>query len=102
MYALTTRFKLPKSTDWQQIRAIIPERAAAYAGVPGLRSKAFVLDESAGDYGANYVWETRAALDAFLRSELFHGAIAKFGEPQMQVHEIIAYVESGTVIPAGE
>jgi Domain of unknown function (DUF4865) len=98
VYALTTRFKLPQSTDWGRLRTIIAERALVYAGVPGLRSKAFVLDERTGDYGANYVWESRAALDAFLQSELFKGAIAKFGEPQMQVHEIVAYVDGGAVI----
>jgi hypothetical protein len=99
VYALTTRFKLPQGTDWGRHRATIAERALVYAGVPGLRSKAFLLDERTGDYGANYIWESREALDAFLKSELFQGVISKFGEPQMQVHEVVAYVEHGDVIP---
>ncbi len=101
MYALTTRFKLPQGTDWGRLRTIIAERALVYAGVPGLRSKAFLLDERTGAYGANYLWESRESLDAFLKSELFQGAIAKFGQPQLQVHEVVAYVERGAVIPAG-
>ncbi len=98
MFALTVRFKLPPSTDFKQLRAVVTDRAQLYAGLTGLRSKAFVLDEASREYGGNYVWETRAALDAFLKSELFQAAIAKFGNPQMHVHEIVAYLERGAVV----
>ena len=53
-----------------------------YAGLPGLRSKAFVLDEGSGEFGGNYIWETRTALDAFLNSELFQGVVSKFGNAE--------------------
>ena len=99
MYALTTRFKLPQSTDWGRLRTIIAERALVYAGVPGLRSKAFVLDERTGDYGANYVWESRAAAEAFVASETFRGAVARFGTPEVRLHEVIACLEGGKVVP---
>lgn len=46
----------------------------------------------------NYICETRAALDAFLKSDLFQGAIAKLGNPQVQVHEIAAYLERDEVV----
>ncbi len=100
MYALTVRFTLPAGTDWEAIREVIRQRAALYAGLPGLRAKAFVLDPATGEYGGNYVWESRAALDAFLRSDLFQGAVKKFGEPSVRVHEVTAYVDQGKVSAA--
>lgn len=99
MYALTVRFRLPPATDWKALRTTIAERARMYEGMPGLRSKAFVLDESAGEYGGNYVWESRAAIEAFLRSEPFRGAVERFGAPDVRIHEVIACLEGGKVIP---
>ncbi len=95
MYTLTVRFRMPPGTDWKALRATIRERARLYEGMPGLRSKAFVLDEASGEYGGNYVWETRAAAEAFASSETFRGAIAKFGPPDTRIHEVVAYVEGG-------
>lgn len=99
MYALTVRFRLPPGTDWKALRAAIAERAHLYEGMPGLRSKAFVLDEPSGEYGGNYVWETRAAAEAFVGSETFRGAAARFGPPEVRLHEVIAYLEGGVVVP---
>lgn len=99
MYALTVRFRLPPSTDWNGLRAVVAERARLYEGMPGLCSKAFVLDEASGEYGGNYVWESRAAVEAFLHSETFRGAVSKYGAPDVRVHEVIAYLEGGKVMP---
>ena len=97
MHALTVRFELPRGTDWTQLRSVITDRAHRYAGLAGLVSKAFVLDEGSGQYGGNYVWASRADLDAFLASELFRGAVARFGPPSIAVHEVVAYVQDGLV-----
>ena len=99
MYTLTVRFKLPPGTAFKALRAAIVERAQLYEGMPGLRSKAFVLDETSGEYGGNYVWETRAAAERFVESETFRGAVAKFGPPEVRLHEVVAYLENGVVIP---
>jgi heme-degrading monooxygenase HmoA len=95
--ASTIRFRLPEDTDWDGVRRLARERAALYAAVPGLRSKAFLLDPERHEYGANYVWESREALDAFLRSDLFQGAVARFGAPDVRIHEIPVYVDQGSV-----
>ncbi len=95
MVTMTTRFKLPASTDWKALRATIRERAKLYDGMAGLRSKAFVVDEATGEYGANYLWESREAAEAFVASETFRGAIARFGTPDVRIHEVVAYVEGG-------
>lgn len=99
MYTLTVRFRLAPGTDWKGLRAAIAERAHLYERMPGLRSKAFVIDEASGEYGGNYVWETRAAAEAFIESQTFRGAVARFGRPEVRLHEVVAYLEGGVVIP---
>lgn len=69
-----------------------------YRKMPGLISKAFLYDPYTREYGGNYVWETREQLDAFLKSEIFLSAKAKFGEPSIRVHPIAAYLERGNVV----
>jgi heme-degrading monooxygenase HmoA len=93
MVTMTTRFSLPASTDWKVLRATILERARLYEGMAGLRSKAFVIDEASREYGGNYLWESREAAEAFLASETFRGAAAKYGAPNVRIHEVVAYVE---------
>lgn len=94
MIATSIRFILPASTDWNAMRTLMQERAKLYASVPGLRSKAFVLNVERREYGGNYVWETRGAFDKFLRSELYLSAVRKLGEPaEVKVYEVPAYVE---------
>ncbi len=71
MVTATTRCELPASTDWKALLATICERSRLYEKMPGLRSKAFVS------------------------SETFRGAIARFGTPEARIHEVLAYVEGG-------
>jgi len=101
MYTLTVRFTLPPGTDWKAIRDVARQRGPLYAGLQGLHAKAFVIDEGSREYGGNYVWKTREDVDAFLRSDLFAGAVSKFGAPAVRIHEVACYVENGVVVPHG-
>jgi heme-degrading monooxygenase HmoA len=102
MHTSTIRFILPEDTDWNAIRALLRERAQMYVDMPGLISKAFLCDPASREYGGNYVWETREALDAFLHSDMFRRAVEKFGQPDVRIHEVAAYLDKGEVIvPAG-
>lgn len=98
MIASTIRYIFPEDTDWDATRKLLEERAALYTGMPGLISKAFLFDPQTREYGGNYVWENRAALEAFLASEMFAAAVARFGKPEIKVHEIAAYLDRGKVI----
>ena len=103
MYALTMRFTLPDTTDWSKIPGLMEERARTlYRDMPGLISKAFVYDPSTREYGGNYVWESREAIDAFLASEIVAQAREKFGDPIYSVHPIAAYLDRGQVIVPSE
>jgi len=53
------RFVVPAGTDWGALRNLMKERANHFHRLPGLRSKAFLLDMERREIGGNYVWETR-------------------------------------------
>lgn len=97
MIAATIRYVLPENTDWNATRSLMQERAALYLEMPGLISKAFVFDPKTREYGGNYVWENREALERFLDSEIFKGAVKRFGEPEIRTHEMAVYLDRGTL-----
>ena len=95
MFAACFRFVLPEGTDWNAIRRLMKERAEQFRNVPGLRSKAFLLDVDRREIGGNYVWETREALDAYLRSDLYLNVVRKLGEPkELRIYEVPEYVDN--------
>ena len=95
MVAACFRFGLPDGTDWTAIRALMKERARQFRQLPGLRSKAFLLDVEHREIGGNYVWETGESLDAYLRSNLYLDVVRKVGEPKdLRIYEVPEYVES--------
>lgn len=98
MYAMTSYFSMPEDTDWDEMRRLAQERAVPYQSVPGMRSKAFIVDTERGLYGANYVWESKQAADEFLESELFRGIVERLGQPDLHVMEIPAYLEEGEIV----
>ena len=99
MIATCIRFILPEGTNWKAMRELMEQRATLYQNVSGLRSKAFVLNPESREYGGNYVWDSRAAFDAFLRSELYLGAVKKLAEPQeVKIYEVPAYVDNPALV----
>ncbi len=95
MFAACFRFTLPEGTDWNAVRQMMKERAKAFQTLPGLRSKAFLLDADRREIGGNYVWETREALDAYLRSDLCRAVVKKLGEPtELRIYEVPEYVDN--------
>src|SRR2546423_13312145 len=102
MYALTMRFTLPEATDWSKIPGLEDRARTLYRDMPGLISKAFVYDPATREYGGNYVWETREAVDAFLASAIVVRAREKFGDPVYSVHPIAVYLDRGQVIVPSE
>ena len=101
MIASVIQFTLPPETDWDAMRALARQRAEEYyRGLPGLRSKAFIVSPDAGIYGGLYVWTSRADLDAFLNGEVFAGITARLGVPTIEIFEIPAYVEAGALVSA--
>jgi len=98
MLAACFRFVLPQGTDWDAIRNLMKVRAKQFSKLPGLRSKAFLLDVDHREIGGNYVWETRESLDAYLRSDLYLDVVRKVGEPkELRIYEVPEYVDNAEV-----
>jgi hypothetical protein len=99
MYATTIRFTLPEDTDWEALRQLLVRRAfEIFRNVPGLRAKAFIFSPERGEMGGNYVWETQDHAEAYLRSDIFRGAVKHFGEARVERSEVCAYVEDGDLV----
>jgi heme-degrading monooxygenase HmoA len=96
MIATSILFILPQSTNWQELRNIAKDRAKNfYQNLPGLHTKAFVLNEETGEYGGLYIWENKESLDAFLNSPLFQSSKDKFGTPEIKIFDLVAHIEQG-------
>jgi hypothetical protein len=95
MFAASFRFAVPEGADLNAMRSLMKERAKQFRSLPGLRSKAFLLDADRREIGGNYVWETRESLDAYLRSDLYLDVVRKLGEPkEMRIYEVPEYVDN--------
>jgi quinol monooxygenase YgiN len=53
------------------------EITGVYAGMKGLKWVRFYLDPVSGERGSVTLWESRAALDAYMKSEARQGILAK-------------------------
>lgn len=99
MLTACIRFEMTPGTDWEQLTLIARDRAETlYRNIPGLRDKSFIISRERSEYGGVYTWEDRASLDAFLASEVFSAAKAKFGTPTIEVFEVAARVERGNPV----
>ena len=95
MCAACFRFAVPEGADLNAMRALMKQRAKQFRNLPGLRSKAFLLDTDRREIGGNYVWETRESLDAYLRSDLYLDVVRKIGEPkELRIYEVPEYVDN--------
>ena len=95
MFAACFRFAVPEGADLNAMRALMKQRAKQFRNLPGLRSKAFLLDTDRREIGGNYVWETRESLDAYLRSDLYLDVVRTIGEPkELRIYEVPEYVDN--------
>ncbi len=96
MIAASILFTLPLSTNWEELKKIAQTRARdLYQGMPGLKTKAFVLNDKTGEYGGLYIWENKEFLDAFLKSDTFKASQEKFGKPEIKIFELAAQIQEG-------
>jgi hypothetical protein len=69
MEILVVTYSLDGMTE-SEYRSLCDDVAPAFAAVPGLVSKVWLADRTNGVYGGVYTFESHAALDAHLGSEL--------------------------------
>jgi hypothetical protein len=69
---LIVNFSLDGLSD-EQFASSCDELAPAFAAVPGLVSKVWLVDPADGVYGGVYTFESEAAVDEYLKSDLWAG-----------------------------
>lgn len=70
MHVQVVNFQL-KGASEEQFFAECDNLAPAFAALPGLISKVWLADRANNTYGGVYVWSERAAMEAYLASDLF-------------------------------
>lgn len=99
MFVMIAIFNMPADTDWEALRETARRRIDLYRGMPGLVSKSFIIDVERGHYGGCYLWQSRQAMDDFLASATFAGAVAQFGQPRVTTFEVAAYLDNRAINP---
>jgi len=72
MYVQIVNFNLSNTTP-AEFEKLCGELAPQFAALPGLISKIWLADPASNTFGGVYLWQDRAAYEAFTRSELFRG-----------------------------
>ena len=78
MQILIVNFSLDGLSE-EEFERSSDELAPAFAAVPGLTSKVWLADRAEGTFGGVYTFESEAALDDYLQSDLFAGVGATPG-----------------------
>ena len=72
---------------------VVNARSPDFRDVTGLRQKYFVKLDAPGRFGGVYLWETRAAMEAYRASELSASTGAAYeviGETEVETAEVLA------------
>lgn len=70
------------------------ERAAKYREIKGLVQKYYVHDESSGEFGGIYLFDTKENMEAFSNSDVAKsiGSAQKFIEPPTEKYFTVSHV----------
>ena len=87
MITAIVQYKLPHSIDQQACAEHFRKIAPGFRSVPGLIRKQFIHAED-GWAGGVYLWENRAAADAFYSGPWLAGIRERYGmDPQIKLFE---------------
>ena len=98
MIGVFLTFRYGDKFDEQAIRKIAEAARAKFAGMPGLRSKAFTLNSGKREATNFYIWDSEDAAKAFFTDELIEGVMNLYGvRPGVEFVQIAALVENARV-----
>jgi hypothetical protein len=92
MHALVATYCLADGTSEAEHAELCEQLAPAFAAFPGLASLTWLANGDTGCYGGFYVFETRAAFDRFVASELFetlrsHGSLRELRSSDYAIND---------------
>lgn len=85
------RFRTGMSAE--AFKKVAEDRSPAFAQVPGLKQKYFVMLDETGEFGGVYIWESRTAMEAYRASDLAAStgdAYEVIGETEVETAEVLA------------
>jgi hypothetical protein len=74
-------YDLPPHIDKERCRTHFHSIATGFLDVPGLIRKQFIHASEVGVAGGSYLWENRAAAEAFYSGPWREGIILRYGAP---------------------
>jgi quinol monooxygenase YgiN len=75
MHVQIINFNLKDATE-AQYRALCDDLAPTFGAMPGLLTKYWLADAATNTYGGVYIWENRAAMEAYMNGEVAAAVIA--------------------------
>lgn len=95
MIAVFVRFRFEDGIERDAVTAIAEEAQDRFVGLPGLRSKAFTVDEDAREATNVYLWESEDAARAFFTDELVDRVAGLYGvRPSVRYADVAALVDN--------
>src|SRR5262245_41606230 len=81
LIAVFVTFEYPENFDRKRILALAENAKGAFAGMPGLRQKAFTIDAENRRATNVYLWESEEAARSFFTPELAQRVKGLYGVP---------------------
>ena len=95
MIGVFVTFRYADNFDEQAVRKIAETSRVKFAGMPGLRSKAFTFNPGKREAANVYVWDSEEAANAFFTDELLERVAVLYGvRPSIEFVQIAALVEN--------
>ena len=95
MHCVQWTYPAPASLTKEKADRLFAETAGIYVGVPGLVRKYFGYSEDGRTVVGIYLWESKAAADAFYNADWIAGVASRWGAmPQRADWQVPQVVES--------
>ena len=77
MQAQLITYHLSDISQAEYLKQMVEADAPVLANVQGLMSKVWLADEEKNTFGGFYLWENRAAMEAFMHSDLVKAVVSR-------------------------
>jgi hypothetical protein len=77
MQAQLITYQLTDISQADYLKQMVEPDAPVLANVPGLISKVWLADEQKNSFGGFYLWKDKAAMEAFMRSDLVKTVVSR-------------------------
>ena len=95
MIGVSVTFQYDEDFDHDRVLSIAENARKTFEGMPGLRSKAFTVDDARRRAMNFYVWESEDAARSFFSDELRERVTGLYGvEPTIEFVEIAQLVDN--------